>query len=43
MALRPYADCRATEEHLEHMAINAECPWCGAYREDGAVVTPDGG
>lgn len=23
--------CRNTPAHQAHMAINAECPWCGLY------------
>lgn len=27
-------DCKIPEAHVEHMAMNGECPWCGAYDED---------
>jgi hypothetical protein len=29
-------ECRNTGPHLAHMAINAECPWCGEYDPDQA-------
>jgi hypothetical protein len=40
--MKAYAECRLSEEHAEHMAVNDECPWCGAYRErrGAEVVVP---
>lgn len=32
MALKRYDDCKWSEEHFEHMRVNDECPWCGAWR-----------
>lgn len=31
--MRTYDRCKFTEEHLAHMMINDECPWCGASQE----------
>lgn len=31
--MREYDRCKFTEEHLAHMMINDECPWCGASQE----------
>jgi len=25
------AACSVPEAHIEHMAINGDCPWCGCY------------
>lgn len=27
--MNPYETCRHTDEHIAHMSMNGECPWCG--------------
>ncbi len=30
-AVVPLGACPMPDAHAEHMAINGDCPWCGAY------------
>lgn len=34
-----YDECKETASHQAHMAVNGECPNCGAYEPDGGGMS----